>query len=175
MKCEPTEIADAWLIAFEPAHDTRGFFVRTFCQKEFAARDLCTSFPQHSLSHSTATGTLRGMHFQTAPHAEIKLVRCTKGAIWDVIVDLRPGSPTFRRWQGFRLDPDNRLQLYIPKGLAHGFQTLLPETEVSYLISEWYEPTAASGVRYDDPALKIRWPLPPVQLSAKDQTWPLLD
>jgi dTDP-4-dehydrorhamnose 3,5-epimerase len=167
-----TALADAWLIELEPATDERGYFARTFCVREFSSHGLETSFPQHSISVSARRGTLRGMHFQTEPHSEVKLVRCLRGRIWDVIVDIRPASPTFGRWQGFELGDDNRRQLYIPKGFAHGFQTLTDDVEVSYLISTIYVPEAAAGFRHDDPTLQIAWPLPVSVISDKDRRWP---
>jgi dTDP-4-dehydrorhamnose 3,5-epimerase len=168
----PTEIHSAWLVQLESARDNRGFFARTFCADEFAVHGLETSFPQHSISCSDRKGTLRGMHYQRAPHEEVKLVRCSRGAIWDVIVDLRPESPTYRRWQGFELQSANGHQLYIPKGVAHGFQSLTDDVEVSYLISERYRADSGAGVRYDDPSFGIAWPLPVTAISAKDAAWP---
>jgi dTDP-4-dehydrorhamnose 3,5-epimerase len=167
-----TRLRDAWLVELEPAGDARGFFARTFCEREFAAQGLETRFVQHSRSLSATKGTLRGMHFQNPPHREVKLVTCIKGAIWDVIIDLRPRSSSFQQWQGFELSADNRHQLYIPKGFAHGFQTLNDDAEVGYLISAFYAPDAADGVRYDDPAFRIDWPLPPTEISEKDRNWP---
>jgi dTDP-4-dehydrorhamnose 3,5-epimerase len=172
MKFVKTKLRGAWLIDAEPMQDHRGFFARTFCAREFAQHGLETDFVQHSTSYSSAKGTLRGMHFQRAPHAEVKIVRCLKGAIWDVIIDLRPGSPTYRRWQAFELTAENRRQLYIPAGCAHGFQTLCDDTEAGYLISAYYAPSAACGVRYDDPAFAIAWPLPPGPMSMMDKGWP---
>lgn len=172
MKFTPTRFADAWLIELEPIGDERGFFARSFCVNEFRDKGLETTFAQHSRSLSSDKGTLRGMHFQTAPHSEVKLVSCLQGALYDVIIDLRPASPTFRQWQGFELSAANRHQLYIPKGFAHGFQTLEENTEVNYLISEFYAPQAASGVRYNDPQFDITWPLAITVLSEKDQNWP---
>jgi dTDP-4-dehydrorhamnose 3,5-epimerase len=172
MRFTETTLFGAWLIAPEPAGDHRGFFARTFCAREYAERGLATTFVQHSTSHSTKRGTLRGMHFQRPPHAEVKVVSCLKGAIWDVIIDLRPGSPTHLQWQGFELTDENRQQLYVPEGFAHGFQTLCEEAEVGYLISAFYAPSAADGVRYNDPAFDIDWPLPVVVLSDKDASWP---
>jgi dTDP-4-dehydrorhamnose 3,5-epimerase len=162
----------AWIIDPIPAQDARGFFARTFCQHEFLKRQLETVFVQHSISGSLARGTIRGMHFQRSPHQEVKIVSCRKGAIWDVIIDLRVGSPTCCRWQGVELTADNHRQLYVPAGFAHGFQTLRDECEVHYLISAFYEPEAASGVRYDDPAFEIEWPLNPTMVSGKDRSWP---
>lgn len=172
MQFHPTEIRGAWLIELEPVRDNRGYFVRSFCVDEFAAHGLETSFPQHSLSCSERKGTLRGMHYQRPPYEEVKLVRGSRGAIWDVIVDLRPHSPTYRCWQGFELSSANGRQLYIPTGVAHGFQSLTDDVEVSYLISERYRAEAGAGVRYDDPAFGISWPLPVSVISAKDAAWP---
>ena len=172
MRFEETKLCGAWLIEAEPAHDERGFFARTFCAREYGERGLTTQFVQNSTSHSNARGTLRGMHFQRAPHAEVKVVSCLKGALWDVIIDLRPESPTYRRWQGFELSAANQRQLYIPAGFAHGFQTLCDDTRAGYLISAFYVPQAAAGVRYDDPAFGIDWPLPASVISEKDRSWP---
>jgi dTDP-4-dehydrorhamnose 3,5-epimerase len=162
----------AWLIEPRPIHDHRGFFARTFCAQAYAEHGLMTEFVQHSRSYSAAKGTLRGMHFQRDPHEEVKVVTCLKGEICDVIIDLRRDSPTFMRWEGFRLSAENRRQLYVPAGFAHGFQCLSPQSEVAYLISTFYVPEAADGVRYDDPAFAISWPLPPVEVSARDREWP---
>ncbi|PZO54444.1 MAG: dTDP-4-dehydrorhamnose 3,5-epimerase [Alphaproteobacteria bacterium] len=167
-----TDLAGAWLVEPEPARDTRGWFARTFCEREFGAHGLEKRFPQHSTSQNVQRGTLRGMHFQRPPHAEIKLVRCLKGAIWDVIIDLNPNSPTYRRWQGFELSAENMRQLYIPKGFAHGFQTLQDDCQVGYLISDFYAPNAAAGVRWDDPSFAIEWPMPVSEMSDKDKAWP---
>jgi dTDP-4-dehydrorhamnose 3,5-epimerase len=172
MRFEPTKLHGAWLIEAEPAHDQRGFFARTFCIREFEERGLTTRFVQNSTSHSDTRGTLRGMHFQRAPHGEVKVVSCLRGALWDVIIDLRPGSPTYRQWQGFELTEANQRQLYIPEGFAHGFQTLCDGTRASYLISAFYVPEAAAGVRYDDPAFAMEWPLPVSVISEKDRRWP---
>jgi dTDP-4-dehydrorhamnose 3,5-epimerase len=174
MQFRGTTFHDAWLIRLEPIRDSRGFFARTYCADEFAAHGLATHFPQHSLSCSARKGTLRGMHYQRHPHSEVKLVRCVKGAIWDVIVDIRPDSATYGRWEGFELTDNNDSQLYIPKGYAHGFQTLSEGVEVNYLISERYVAEAACGIRHDDPGLAIRWPLPVSEISAKDLQWPFL-
>ena len=171
MRFEATNLSGAWLIVPEPVGDERGFFARTFCVRELAEHGLETEFVQHSASVSLKRGTLRGMHFQREPHGEVKIVTCVKGAILDVIVDLRPASPTFRCWQGFELTDENRHRLYIPKGFAHGFQTLTDNVEVGYLISAFYESSAASGVRHDDPAFGIEWPLPVTVISEKDKSW----
>jgi dTDP-4-dehydrorhamnose 3,5-epimerase len=172
MRFLETKVNGAFLIEGEPVGDERGRFMRTFCAEEFSSHGLETSFLQHSLSYSAAAGTLRGMHFQRPPHEEVKVVRCSAGAIFDVVLDLRPGSPTFGRWQGFELSAENRHQLYIPKGCAHGFQSLCDDVEVNYLISDFYTPAAASGVRYDDPRFGIEWPLPLVVISDRDRAWP---
>ncbi len=172
MQFHRTCLDGAWLITAEPTYDGRGFFARTFCTMEYADHGLETRYVQQSTSFSRTRGTIRGMHFQHPPHSEIKVVSCLKGAIWDVIIDLRPGSSTFRSWSGFELSAANRNQLYVPKGFAHGFQTLADDTEVAYLISEFYTPDAAAGVRYDDPAFAISWPLPVSSISEKDDGWP---
>ena len=172
MKFQPTKFEGATLIEIEPAADARGSFARTFCSEDFAHQGLETTFVQHSISSSRLRGTVRGMHFQRAPHAEVKVVRCLKGALADVIVDLRPQSATFLSWQMFELSAENGRQLYIPKGFAHGFQTLTADCDVSYLISDFYTPSAASGVRWDDPRVNIAWPLPVSCISDKDRSWP---
>lgn len=172
MKFHQTNLRDARLIELQPSRDARGYFARTFCVEEFAAHGLERNFQQHSVSFSAQAGTIRGMHFQLEPHSEVKVVRCLRGAIWDVIIDIRPSSPTYGCWQGFELTDDNGRQLYIPKGFAHGFQTLRENTEVSYLISEPYAPGAAAGIRYDDPAIGLNWPLPVTCISEKDRNWP---
>lgn len=172
MQFHRTGLNGAWLIQSEPVHDKRGYFARTFCCREFAEHTLETEYVQHSTSFSKRRGTIRGMHFQRPPHAETKIVSCLSGALWDVIIDLRPESPTFCHWIGLELSAANRNQLYIPKGFAHGFQTLTEDTEVGYLISEFYAPHASTGVRYDDPVFAIRWPLPVSLISEKDRAWP---
>jgi dTDP-4-dehydrorhamnose 3,5-epimerase len=172
MQFDPIMLRDAYLVQLEPARDNRGFFARTFCVEEFAAHGLETNYPQHSISFSARRGTLRGMHYRRDPHSEAKLVRCAKGAILDVIIDIRRDSPTYRRWQAFELSGANGRQLYIPKGFAHGFQTLNDNVEVNYLISAPYEPELAHGIRYDDPAFRISWPLSVTEISEKDLRWP---
>ncbi len=172
MRFQGTSLCDAWLIEPVPVWDERGFFSRVFCMREFEEHGLKTGFVQHSLSYSRVRGTLRGLHFQKPPHAETKVVCCLKGAIWDVIVDLRPDSPTAGRWEAFELTAENRRQLYIPEGFAHGFQSLTDDVEISYLISAFYVPDAAAGLRFDDPAFNITWPLPPGAMSDKDRSWP---
>jgi dTDP-4-dehydrorhamnose 3,5-epimerase len=172
MKFTGCGISGAYLIEAEPIRDSRGSFARVFCEREFAAHGLEVRFPQHSISSNAARGTLRGLHFQAPPHGETKLVSCIRGAIFDVCVDLRPDSPTFRQWRGFELSAENRRSFYIPVGCAHGFQTLTDDAEVHYLISEFYAPEAARGVRHDDPAFAIGWPLPVAAISDKDSSWP---
>ena len=167
-----TEFDGAWLIDIEPKEDDRGFFARLWCRQELAAHGLDTDVAQESLSYNRRRGTLRGLHFQQAPHAEIKIVRCTRGAIFDVIVDLRQNSPTFCRWQGFELTADNHRAVYIPKGIAHGFQTLADGTEVAYQISAFHVPEAAQGYRYDDGAFAVSWPLAVSVISERDLNWP---
>jgi dTDP-4-dehydrorhamnose 3,5-epimerase len=172
MQFHPTALHGAWLVQLEPIRDSRGFFARTYSVEEFAAHGLETSYPQHSLSFSSRRGTLRGMHYQSKPHSEVKLVRCHQGIIWDVIIDIRPDSPTYRHWEAFELSAHNGHQLYIPKGFAHGFQTLSDDVQVGYLISEPYVPIAASGIRHNDPNFEIAWPLTVTSISEKDLQWP---
>ncbi len=172
MRFQATRLQDVKLIALEPVTDERGYFARTFCVHEFAAAGLATTFVQGSVSRTLQTGTLRGMHFQRAPHEEVKLIRCLAGAIYDVLIDIRPTSPTYMQWEAYRLSAGDGLQLYVPRGFAHGFQVLAPETEVSYLMDEFYSATASDGIRYDDPAFNISWPLPVTEISAKDARWP---
>jgi dTDP-4-dehydrorhamnose 3,5-epimerase len=175
MQFRKTQFDGAWLIEPEPARDERGLFARTFCARDFAARGLETNVAQCSTSFNIRKGTLRGLHYQAPPHAEAKLVRVTAGAIFDVIVDLRAGSATYGRWQGFELTAEGRRQLYIPKGFAHGFQTLRDGSEILYQIAEFYEPASARGLRWDDPDLAIRWPEPKgAILSARDRAFPSL-
>jgi dTDP-4-dehydrorhamnose 3,5-epimerase len=153
-----TELAGAWIVDPERLEDERGFFARTFDAGEFARRGLRSAFPQCSVSFNARAGTLRGMHFQAEPHAEAKLVRCTAGAVYDVIVDLRPESPTRLRWIGVELSAANRRALYVPEGCAHGFQTLADASEVFYQISVPHAAESARGVRWNDPAFGITWP-----------------
>ncbi|HXX48732.1 MAG TPA: dTDP-4-dehydrorhamnose 3,5-epimerase [Myxococcota bacterium] len=170
-----TGLPGAWLIELERVEDGRGFFARSFCAREFAERGLAARFVQSSVSFNARAGTLRGMHFQLPPHREVKLVRCTAGAVFDAIVDLRTGSPTRLRWFGTELDAANRRMLYIPEGFAHGFLTLAPDTEVFYEMSEFYAPQAGRGLRWSDPALGIRWPAAPTVIAERDAGYPDLD
>ncbi len=174
MRFVPAGLDGAFLVEPEPARDPRGFFARSWCADEFAAHGLNPRLAQCSMSHSLRRGTLRGLHFQAAPHREAKLVRCTHGAVHDVIVDLRAGSPTRLAWRAFELTRENRLALYVPEGFAHGFQTLEDDTEVLYQISQPFRPELARGLRWDDPALAVRWPVPDPILSERDRTHPLL-
>ena len=170
----PTSLAGAMLIDVEPTADSRGLFARTFCAREFVAHGLEPAIAQASVSVNARKGTVRGMHFQYPPHAETKVVRCVRGAILDVVVDLRPESPTYLRHLAVELSADNRRSLYVPRRFAHGFQVLADDTEISYLIGEFYTPDAQGGLHHADPALGIVWPLPVSELSARDAAWPLL-
>jgi dTDP-4-dehydrorhamnose 3,5-epimerase len=169
-----TELPGVWVIDPEPSADERGFFARTWCAREFEARGLTAELAQCSLSWNRARGTVRGLHFQAAPHEEAKLVRCTRGTIHDVALDLRPGSPTRHRWTAVELSADNRRMLFVPEGVAHGFQTLVDDTEVFYQISRFHQPDAQRGVRWHDPALGITWPVRDAIVSARDAALPLL-
>jgi dTDP-4-dehydrorhamnose 3,5-epimerase len=171
---QETPLSGAFVVEIEPHHDARGFFGRTFDVETFAAHGLATTIDQVSVSYNAVAGTLRGMHYQADPHGEEKLVRCVRGAIHDVIVDLRPDSPTYTRAFGLDLDVESRRALYIPKGMAHGFQTLTDDAEVLYLITTPYVPEAGRGVRWDDPAFDIRWPNAPGErvMSDRDRTYP---
>jgi dTDP-4-dehydrorhamnose 3,5-epimerase len=174
MKFLRTSFPEVWMVALELREDERGFFARTSCEAEFGQHGLNTRWPQCSLTYTARRGTLRGLHYQADPKPETKLVRCARGAIYDVAVDIRPESPSFRRWEGFELTSANHLQLYVPAGFAHGFQTLEDDCEVFYQISEFYVPELARGVRWDDPALKILWPVPNPTLSVRDRALPRL-
>jgi dTDP-4-dehydrorhamnose 3,5-epimerase len=168
-----TRIPGAWIIDLKMIPDDRGFFAMTWLPGEFASRGLDSSLAQCNLAFNHKRGTLRGMHFQRAPHEQAKLVRCTRGSIHDVIVDLRPGSPTFQQWEAVELNEDNRRMLYIPGGLAHGYITLTDGAEVFYQASSPWEPKAEGGVRWDDPAFGIKWPSEPSVISERDAGWPL--
>jgi dTDP-4-dehydrorhamnose 3,5-epimerase len=169
MKFEQTPIPGAWLIDLEKRGDERGFFARFYCEKEFAAQGLVTHFVQVNNSLSAARGTLRGMHYQLPPKAETKLVRCVRGALWDAIVDLRPGSPTFGKSFGAELSAENRRMMYVPKGFAHGFVTLSDAAEALYFVDEFYGPEQERIARWNDPTYGIQWPIQPVVLSDKDR------
>jgi dTDP-4-dehydrorhamnose 3,5-epimerase len=167
-----TKLQGAFIIDVDRIEDERGFFARTWCQREFEAHGLCTQLVQCNISFNKHKGTLRGMHYQAAPHAEAKLVRCTSGTIYDVIIDLRPDSPTFKRWVAVELRADNRRMLFIPEGFAHGFQTLAHDTEVFYQMSQFYVPEYARGVRWDDPAFGVSWPAEKRIISERDRGFP---
>jgi dTDP-4-dehydrorhamnose 3,5-epimerase len=169
-----TKLAGAFIIEPELHEDSRGFFARTFCEREFAQRGLATRLVQCSISLSRKRGTVRGMHYQLPPACEVKLLRCTAGALHDVIVDLRSGSQTYLQHVSVELSAQNRHALYVPEMFAHGFQTLENETEAFYQISEFYAPDLATGLRWDDPQLRIEWPLAVAAISDKDLKWPLL-
>jgi dTDP-4-dehydrorhamnose 3,5-epimerase len=175
MRFIATELAGAYIVEPEPHKDSRGLFARTFCAREFREHSLVNTFVQCNTSWNARKGTLRGLHYQLPPSSEIKLVRCTAGALWDVIVDLRPDSPTFLQHVGVELTAKNRRALYIPEMFAHGFQTLEDDTEVFYQMSEFYAPKSARGLRFDDPKLAINWPLPATSISDQDQNWTLLE
>ena len=170
-----TSLKDARRIELKKIGDDRGFFARTFCKEEFESAGLLIDFAQHNTSFNREAGTLRGLHFQHPPHAEAKVIRAVKGAIHDVIVDLRPDSPSFGKWEGFDLTEEEGTMLYVPKGFGHGFQTLRPDTAVAYLSSHPYTPDAEGGVRWNDPALEIAWPLPVASMSERDQAHPALN
>lgn len=168
-----TRLSGAFTIDLDPHHDERGFFSRSYCQHEFEAHGLSTLVAQCNVSFNHHKGTLRGMHFQTAPYEETKLVRCTRGEIVDVIIDLRPESPTYTEWIAVHLSQDNHRSLYVPERFAHGFQALSDNAELTYQVSQFYAPAHASGVRFDDPAFGIEWPLPVSVISRADSAWPL--
>lgn len=172
MEFVETEIPGVLVLEVERHCDERGFFARYWCVDEQARQGLDFVPVQGSVSFNPTKGTLRGLHYQAAPYEESKLVRCTRGAIFDVLVDLRPDSPTYGQWLGLELTAGNLRQLLVPGGIAHGFLTLQPDTEVSYLMDARYVPDAARGLRWNDPAIGIRWPAPPVLLSDKDRTYP---
>jgi len=168
-----TELDGAFTIDLEMIEDSRGFFARAWDQKEFAEQGLETTIVACNMSFNVKRGTLRGMHLQRPPREEVKVVRCIRGALYDVIIDLRDDSPTYKRWIGVELTAENRSMLYVPRGFAHGYQTLADDTEALYLVSDFYDPGAESGVRWDDPAFEIEWPLGrPTEISDKDRSWP---
>lgn len=173
MKFTQTGIEGAFVIEIEPHLDDRGFFARAWCRREFEKRGIQFEFVQANIAFSKEKGTLRGMHFQNAPHAEAKFLRCVKGEIFDVIIDLRPDSPTFKHWFGIELTAENHKIIFIPEGFAHGYLTTAADTEVFYLVSAFYSPDAEGGVRWDDPAFGIEWPMVGnLTMSEKDRSWP---
>lgn len=171
----PLPLAGAFRVELEPHGDSRGFFARMFCAEEFARQGLEAQWVQGNTSYTSAAGTIRGMHFQRPPMAEVKLLRCLRGAVWDVIVDLRSGSPTYGRWHGERLDDQNRHMFYVPQGFAHGFQTLTDDVEMLYFHSQTYSKADEGGLRWDDPAVSIDWPLKGNGHSARDAAFSGLD
>ncbi|WP_304641515.1 dTDP-4-dehydrorhamnose 3,5-epimerase [Pseudomonas sp.] len=171
----PTSLKDAWLIEPQPRGDERGFFARTMCRETFEKQGLLGDFVQQNTSVSVHKGTLRGLHYQLRPYAEAKLIRCLRGAIVDVIVDIRADSPTYLQHEMFELSAANRHQLYVPPGFAHSFQTLTDDVEVSYLVSAPYTPQAERGLRYNDARLGITWPETVTTISDKDANWPLIE
>lgn len=175
MRFQPTDVPPATVIELDRFTDDRGWFARGFCAREFADNGLNSTTAQTNLSFNGQRGTLRGLHFQHAPHQESKLVRCLRGAIYDVAVDLRPESPTHLQWVGFELTEDNGRALYVPDGFAHGFLTLTDDVLLSYQASEFYAPGSEGGLRYDDPAIGIDWPGEVEIISDKDAAWPLLE
>ena len=172
MVLEETTVPGAFQIHLQPQYDERGFFARSWCQREFESNGLNPNLVQCSISYNARKGTLRGMHYQAAPYAESKLVRCTKGTIYDVVLDMRPQSSTFKRWVAMVLTSEKRNMVYIPEGCAHGFLTLEDSTEVFYQMSQFYNPDSARGVRWDDPAFRIAWPAKGEVISDRDRTYP---
>jgi dTDP-4-dehydrorhamnose 3,5-epimerase len=175
LKFHKTPLKDAHLIELEKRGDDRGFFARAFCEREFAQAGLESRFVQANNSLSAKRGTLRGLHYQLPPAAEVKVVRCIAGALLDVIVDIRPGSPTFGRWFAEELNAENRLMMYVPRGFAHAIFTLKEQTEALYFVSDFYLPENERGVRWNDPRFDIQWPFAPTELSPKDASWPDFD
>ena len=169
-----TPLKGVFTVEIQPHRDERGQFVRTWCQDEFRRHSIDVAFVQSAVSINTRRGTLRGLHWQVAPHEEAKLVRCARGGIYDVVVDIAPQSPTFGQWFGISLTSGSQLMLFVPPGFAHGFQTLVDDTEVSYQLSGAHAPASARGLRYDDPALGIDWPVAVSCISERDRSWPLL-
>ena len=172
MLFKETKLKGAYVIELEPIEDDRGFFARTFCKSEFEKYNLNPRIVQCNTSFNARKGTLRGMHYQSQPHEEVRLVRCARGSIYDVIVDLRPDSPTFKQWVAAELTEKNRRMLYVPEGFAHGFQTLEDDAEVFYQMSEFYAPEYARGVRWNDPAFGINWPAGERIICTRDQSFP---
>lgn len=172
MQFTETELPGAYIVDLERREDERGFFARTWCQREFDEHGLMSRLVQANMSYNRRRGTVRGMHFQRAPFAETKLVRAVRGSIYDVIVDLRPNSPSYKCWIGVELSADNRRALFVPEGFAHGFQTLEDDTDVMYQVSAFYTPGAEGGLRYNDASLDLQWPLPVAVISDKDASWP---
>jgi dTDP-4-dehydrorhamnose 3,5-epimerase len=175
MRFIATKLDGAWIVEPEPHEDSRGLFARVFCAREFRDQSLMDAFVQCNASWNARKGTVRGFHYQIPPSSEVKLVRCTAGSLWDVIIDLRPDSPTYLDHLSVELTAKNRRTLYVPEMFAHGFQTLEDATEVFYQMSEFYAPDLAKGLRYDDPKLGVKWPLAIASISEKDLNWALLE
>lgn len=175
MKFHETPLNGVHLIELEKRGDDRGFFARAFCTREFGGAGLVDRFVQMNNSLSAKRGTLRGLHYQLAPAAEVKVVRCIKGSLYDVVADLRPDSSTFGQWFGADLTADNRLMMYVPRGFAHAILTLSDDAEALYMVSDFYAPESERGLRFDDPWLGVTWPIDPVEVSPKDRAWPLFD
>jgi dTDP-4-dehydrorhamnose 3,5-epimerase len=172
MKFEELRFKGAYMVDLQPLRDERGFFARAYCAKEFQALGMVSDVVQANLSTNRLKGTLRGMHYQLAPYQETKFVRCIRGALYDVIIDLRPLSPTYLEWVGVELTADNYRGLFVPRDFAHGFITLEDNTEAFYMVSQFYTPGAESGIRWNDPMMNIDWPLKPAIISDKDASWP---
>ena len=175
MKFIQTPLEGAYVVELEKREDERGFFARAFCVDEFAEHGLKTEIKQSNLSGSVQKGTTRGLHYQVAPMAEVKFIRCIKGSVFDVLVDMRPESPTYKQWFGLKLSEQNQTAIYIPEGFAHGHQTLEDNSQIMYLTTQVYSPEHERGIRWNDPAIGVEWPLEPTVVSDKDQSWPLLD
>lgn len=175
LKLTPLALNGLYLLETKPFVDERGSFFRIFCQEELEKHGLSFALSQANMSTNIIKGSIRGMHFQYPPHAEIKIIRCVQGACFDVVVDLRQGSPTFLQWSGHMLTPENRHALYIPKGFAHGFQTCEPNTQLLYMHSDFYTPSCEGAVRYNDPSFNIQWPLPIRDISERDTKHPLIN
>jgi dTDP-4-dehydrorhamnose 3,5-epimerase len=175
MKFTPTPLEGAYVVSLDQRVDERGFFARAFCARDFTAAGLEGNFVQTNNTLTLKKGTLRGFHYQLPPSAEVKLVRCIRGAVFDVILDIRPDSPTYRQSFGARLDQDNRHMMYVPRGFAHGFITLVDGSELIYMVSAFYDPKQERGLRYNDPVFNVKWPLEVQEISAKDNAWPDFD
>ena len=175
MKFKECPLQGAWIVDLEPAHDARGSFSRAFCQKEFEAHGIESAFVQSNLSYSKVAGTMRGLHLQRSPMGESKLIRCVRGAIYDVMIDMRPESATYLQHFGVKLSAENKRMLYMPQDFAHGFMTLEDNTEAFYMVGEYYSPEYESGMRYDDPFFDIKWPISVTSISDKDLSWPFFE
>lgn len=175
MLFNPLSLKGAFTIDVQPFQDSRGFFTRTFCEKEFAAKDLIQHFVQANHSGTHGKGVIRGMHFQSSPFCEVKLVKCVQGAIFDVIIDVRTGSSTFLQWFGTELSAENKRMMYVPAGFAHGFQALSDYSEITYMVSAFYNKESEGGIKYDDPKVNIKWPFPVSLVSDKDLQIPLIN